>query len=75
MSTITQQTVDQACLSAQKRYFAFSAREARTEFAYQLQGFVAAEVERGASLSEACQSIVELLGLLKAANPDEEGAE
>lgn len=65
---LSQAEVDQQVATTMAKYLALDPTEARKAFAYQLQGFVAAEVERGHEFSEAMRRVGELIGLFIRAN-------
>ena len=68
MARLTQLEANARCEMARQRYRALTQLEARTRIAFEVQGFVASEVERGVSIAEACGKIAELLLLLGKGN-------
>jgi hypothetical protein len=66
--TLTQAEVDMGCKQAMQRYLEMDERDSCMKLAYEVQGFVAACVQRGASVDFAICSVVELLGDLHKAN-------
>lgn len=65
---LQQSEVEAGCASARDRYLALPQKVARVFFAYELQGFIASEVEMGASFEEAITRLMELIDLLNKAN-------
>ncbi|HET7638476.1 MAG TPA: hypothetical protein VFK47_07010 [Ktedonobacteraceae bacterium] len=56
------------CERLRRRYGAMPAHEARKAFALEMQGYIAAEVDRGLDFTDAITMIVSLLGLSIQAN-------
>ena len=61
---VTNSYVAKRCEDAKKNYLTFSERDASLEFSFQLQGYVAAEMERGYSFPQVCDKIGELILML-----------
>jgi len=68
LEELTQDKVEEACRLIRDRYLGLPYRTARETFAYELQGFVASEVERGATYAEAIEGLMVLIDLLNKAN-------
>lgn len=58
---LTQRDVDSGCEAIRQHYLRIPQKSARLEFAYDLQGFIASEIDRGLSVGEACAKVVELI--------------
>ena len=68
LEELTQDKVEEACRLIRDRYLGLLYRTPRETFAYELQGFVASEVERGATYAEAIEGLMVLIDLLNKAN-------
>lgn len=68
MPKLDQKTVDARCRAAQNRWDKMPTDVAKTEFAYELQGFCASMNERGIPVKISIAKVAELLALLAKAN-------
>ena len=64
VGSLPQEELDRLFIEVRDRYLAKDARSARIAFACELQGFVAAEVERGGDFADAMRRVGDLVGLL-----------
>jgi hypothetical protein len=66
---VTQPEVNTGCRAARDKYAAMTPRTAALTFAFEMQGFVAAQVEtHGADFRKTLDSVAELLLMLERAN-------
>jgi hypothetical protein len=68
MAKLEQKMIEARCRAAQGRWDQMSTDVAKTEFAYELQGWCASMTERGIPLETVLFKIAELLAMLAKAN-------
>jgi hypothetical protein len=68
MAKLEQKMVDARCRAAQRRWDQMPTDVAKTEFAYELQGWCASMDERGIPVEISIGKIAELLAMLAKAN-------
>ena len=78
---LTDTTIKTGCEKARDRYRALNQADARTAFAFELQGFLVSEMDRGLAVREVCNNVAHLMVLFGKANqtdilaPDEKEKE